>query len=254
MWVVRSSSNSKVFPSELTVKTLIVYNALQGAYTGYIRIFWQPFVLSLGISLASIRLLETFSGSSGVLSSVLQLFGGRLSDRFGRKLLCTLGSFFLVLCWLVAAIAFVIHRSFLIIVSYLLWSASVLALPVLDAALADNVKESERSRVYSVVLLANVVPASITGFFAGNLATKSGPVLLLLLASLLEGLGLLLLFKGLRSSPVVLLVKEDFKTVFKDAVKHWRYFSVFTADALSWSISVSLACSTNKKAFFKLPI
>ncbi|PSN82400.1 hypothetical protein B9Q01_08155 [Candidatus Marsarchaeota G1 archaeon OSP_D] len=195
MWVVRSSSNSKVFPSELTVKTLIVYNALQGAYTGYIRIFWQPFVLSLGISLASIRLLETFSGSSGVLSSVLQLFGGRLSDRFCRKLLCTLGSFFLVLCWLVAAIAFVIHRSFLIIVSYLLWSASVLALPVLDAALADNVKESERSRVYSVVLLANVVPASITGFFAGNLATKSGPVLLLLLASLLEGLGLLLLLK-----------------------------------------------------------
>jgi MFS family permease len=237
---------SKLFPAQLNVQTLITYNVLQGTYNGYIQVFWQPFLLTLGIPVATIGLLEALSGRSGALASLVQVFGGRLSDRGGRRRLVLLGSGFLICCWSVATLAFLLKTPALVFVVYVLWSLSVMALPVLDAALADSISVHERSRIYSIVLLANVLPSAATGYLAGKIIPVTGPTPLLGLAALLETGGFLLLYKRLTNvqlSPVEAAAEREssnIRQVTRDAIKYWRYFSVFSADSLAWAVGMSI--------------
>lgn len=235
-----------MFPSQTTVQTLVVYNVLQGLYTGYIQVFWQPFLLLIGVSVVEIGLLEWLAGRSGILASVVQVFGGRLSDRVGRRRLVITGSGLLVACWSLATAAFLFRKPVFIPGVYVAWSLSAAALPVLDALLADNVVERRRSRVYSQVLLANSLPGAATGFAAGLLVSALGPAPLLGTAAVLEGCGLVLLWRRLRGNGVSQLEAQAEKEasrlrdVFSNASKHWRLFSVFAADSLGWSTGFTL--------------
>jgi MFS family permease len=242
----KATFRSKLFPAQLNIQTLIAYNVLQGTYNGYIQVFWQPFLLTLGIPVATIGLLEALSGKNGVLASLVQVFGGRFSDRGGRRRLVLLGSGFLIGCWSVATLAFILKVSQLIFVTYALWSLSVMALPVLDAALADSVLIQQRSRIYSVVLLANVLPSAATGYLAGRVVPITGPAPLLALAALLETSGFLLLYGRLtnvRVNSVEIAAEREssnIRRVVLDAFKYWRYFSVFSADSLAWAVGMSI--------------
>ncbi|MEM3671435.1 MAG: MFS transporter [Thermoprotei archaeon] len=241
-----STSRSKIFPSQTDVRTLLVYNALQGLYTGYIGVFWQPFLISLGIGVATIGLLEGLAGRSGILASSVQVIGGRLSDSVGRKRLVLAGSGFLVSCWSVASLAFYLRETALIPLSYVLWSLSAAALPVLDAVLADNVASHERPRVYSLVTAANTVPSGAMGYLAGTVLYRFGPITLLILAAILEASGFLLLSRRLTTRPAPLLEKEAEREagrlvdVFARVRKHWKLFLTFAADSVSWSIGFSI--------------
>ena len=165
---------ARVFSSEPAVRTLIVYNVLQGIYLGYIRIFWQPWMVALGISIATIGVLESGAGRNGAISGLMQVVGGRFSDRRGRRRLILAGSGFLIACWLTSASAFFYGSSALVYLAYLLWGLSLLSLPVIDAMMADYIETPDRSRVYSTMLVANFIPGSITGFLAGQYgASKS---------------------------------------------------------------------------------
>ncbi|MEM3655380.1 MAG: MFS transporter [Thermoprotei archaeon] len=241
-----STPRSKIFPSQTDARTLLVYNVLQGLYTGYIGVFWQPFLVSLGIGVAAIGLLEGLAGRSGILASMVQVVGGRLSDRLGRKRLVLTGSGFLVACWSVASLAFALREPVLVPLSYVLWSLSAAALPVLDAVLADNVASHERSRVYSLVMVANTVPSGVMGYLAGTVLYRFGPVTLLVLAATLEASGFLLLSRRLTTRPLPLLEKEAEKEagrlvdVLARVRKHWRLFLIFAADSVAWSIGTSI--------------
>jgi MFS family permease len=112
---------AKVFSPIPTVRTLILCNLLQGMYLGYIRVFWQPWIVALGISVATIGVLESAAGRYGAISSLMQVVGGRVSDRLRRKRLILAGSGFLIACWLTSACAFLFGSSTLVYLAYLLW-------------------------------------------------------------------------------------------------------------------------------------
>ncbi|MHB1908451.1 MAG: MFS transporter [Nitrososphaerales archaeon] len=238
---VLSSLRSKFFPPETTVRTIIIYNILQGIYLGYIQVFWQPWLLTIGISVVTIGLLESSSGRGGALSALMQVVGGKYSDSVGRRTLILIGSALLASCWTVSALALAFSNSYLVYLAYILWGLSLLSLPVFDATLADHVESRDRSRVYSTVLIANFIPGSISGYLVGVFGSHTSPQLLLLLAAMLETTGFLLLFIRVRNKP---RQEEQIKYSLRDTwnyIKTYRrYFSVFMMDTVSWSISTSI--------------
>jgi MFS family permease len=248
------SLSSKIFPKDTTVRTVIIYNLLQGAYLGYIQIFWQPWLISLGLSVAVIGVLEGLAGRSGILSGFMQTIGGKYSDRVGRRKLVLIGSLFLISCWSVAALAIKITDESLIYAAYVLWGLGILSLPVFDATLADRIEQANRSRVYSVVLMANFLPGSISGFLVGKFGNETTPWVLLLLAAVIESIGFVMLLSGIKDkgrtrlqndnneTDVAKKKREGFKIreTLTKIKEHRKYFSVFIMDTIGWAIGTSI--------------
>ena len=233
----------RVFSPEPTVRTLIVYNMLQGLYLGYIRVFWQPWMVSLGISVVIIGVLESGAGRYGAISGLMQVVGGRFSDRRGRRRLILAGSGFLIACWLTSAGAFFFGSSALVYLAYLLWGLSLLSLPVIDAMMADYIETPDRSRVYSTMLVANFIPGSVTGFLAGEYGASLSPPLLLVLAAGLETVGFVLLFAKVRDKGVANAIHSaplSLRASWK-GISHFRgFFSIFMMDAIAWSLGTGI--------------
>ena len=234
---------ARVFSLQPTVRTLIVYNLLQGMYLGYIRIFWQPWMVSLGISIATIGILESAAGRYGAISGLMQVVGGRFSDRKGRRRLILAGSGFLIACWLTSAGAFFFGSPALVYLAYLLWGLSLLSLPVIDAMMADYIETPDRSRVYSTMLVANFVPGSITGFLAGQYGASLSPPLLLVLAAGLETVGFVLLFAKVRDKGVANRIHSaplSLRATWEGISQFRGFFSIFMMDAIAWSLGTGI--------------
>ncbi|MGD0689483.1 MAG: MFS transporter [Candidatus Bathyarchaeia archaeon] len=234
---------SRVFSPEPAVRSLIVYNLLQGMYLGYIRIFWQPWMVSLGISIAIIGVLESGAGRNGAISGLMQVVGGRFSDRRGRRRLILAGSGFLIACWLTSAGAFFFGSSALVYLAYLLWGLSLLSLPVIDAMMADYIETPDRSRVYSTMLVANFIPGSITGFLAGEYGASLSPPLLLVLAAGLETVGFALLFVKVRDKGVASVIHRapvSLRATWECISQFRGFFSIFMMDATAWSLATGI--------------
>jgi MFS family permease len=240
------SLRSKIFPKDRTIRTIIIYNLLQGTYLGYVQIFWQPWLISLGLSVAVIGILESAAGRAGILSGLMQTIGGKYSDRVGRRKLILIGSLFFISCWSVAALAIALVNENLIYVSYILWGLGILSLPVFDATLADHIESSNRSRIYSIVLVANFIPGSVSGFLVGSFGNQTTPWLLLLLAALIETTGFVLIFSGIKDKTPKKVENAKKNGGFKiretltKIKEHRRYFSVFMMDTIGWSIGTSI--------------
>ncbi|MEA3459996.1 MAG: hypothetical protein U9R11_04930, partial [Chloroflexota bacterium] len=67
---------------------------LAGLFSTMTRAVWQPFVLSLGAPMSTLGFLESLGGRRGIVTALIQLISGWLSDRLGRKPLMALGSLF----------------------------------------------------------------------------------------------------------------------------------------------------------------
>ncbi len=253
-------------PRNRSVRALLAYSLLQGLYLGYISIFWQPFVISLGLSIAIIGIMEALSGQYGILSSLVQSIGGRLSD-FGRRSVILLGSTILTFCWAVSTIAFLFKLPFLIYVAYILWALGSVSLPALDAILADTVLAKDRPQTYSLIMMANLLPSSVTGFLAGKYSQTLGASAFVGLAALFEGCGLAILYFTLKEVQNVQEQNSSKERQNENSRKsrmsvsrtisnvrsHWKYFSVISLDTLTWAIGTSLlyALLSQEQSFTK---
>ena len=239
----KASLSARVFSLQPTVRTLIVYNLLQGLYLGYVRVFWQPWLVSLGISIATIGVLESGAGRYGAISGLMQVVGGRFSDRRGRRRLILAGSGFLIACWLTSVGAFFFGSPALVYLAYLLWGLSLLSLPVIDAMMADYIETPDRARVYSTMLVANFIPGSVTGFLAGEYGASLSPQLLLLLAVALETVGFALIFAKVRDKGMangVHSARVSLRATWEGISKFRGFFSIFVVDSVAWSLGTGI--------------
>lgn len=74
------------------MRILAIMAILGGAEFSILAAIWQPFVISLGASVAVLGLLQSLGGFYGVLPAIFGPIGGWISDRFGRRPLLSLGA------------------------------------------------------------------------------------------------------------------------------------------------------------------
>jgi len=158
-------------------------------------VVWQPFVLSLGASMAVLGGLESLKS---MISALIQPILGWAADKVGRKPFIVLGGFLSIIAFSFCVIA---NTWPFLIPAIILLGAGALGGPARQSLLAESVAPEERATAYSVVSF----PAALTGFFApfagGFLATHYGFRSVFYIS---------ILTMGVSSALIILFLKETF--------------------------------------------
>jgi len=150
---------------------LTVEATVTAMFYGMLFVIWQPFVLSLGASMA---VLGGLSAALGLLGSLSSPIWGRLSDRVGRKPLLILSNVLkagaLVFC--------IIANTWFLLIPYVILmglSASYRQYnPARASVVAESVEREERGMAYSVLTFSSQAATAVVAPLGGFLAMIYG--------------------------------------------------------------------------------
>ncbi len=161
------------------LRTLVVAQALTGAYVGAYYVILQPMLLSLGMTVGEIGVLMSLAGMGGLISSLVQPIGGVLSDLLGRKpLILTLHALGVASC--LGLLAASLARSpEAAVAAVLVSAASFVGSPAWDAAVAESTEPARFGAAFGAVASASTLAGLISSPLSGAAADLLGypPVL-----------------------------------------------------------------------------
>jgi len=206
----RKKKNLPLFVSSLTalglqgnIAVMSVSGLLTGSYTGMLNTILQPFTLSLGLSLATLGILQSLGNRNGGLAgSIVQPVGGYLSELFGRRPVVRAGSALAIASMSFFLLAALIHIPLILIPAYLLYGSSLLSLPASQVLIGETVGlDYGRMKIaYSLVFLFQNIPAAFTSFFGGILADSLGYYAIFACAVVLEAANFVLYSTNLKET------------------------------------------------------
>jgi len=156
-----------------------------------ISAIWQPFVLSFGVSMSSLGLVESLSGHRGIIPALVQLVGGWLSDRRGRKPIIIWGGILTFPYFGLCLLAFYLKDWRYILPAIFFLGLSAYSRPARESMVADSVQARELGLAYSFVMAAFLLPGLFAPAMGGFMADKLGFGSVFALGLLLEALALL---------------------------------------------------------------
>jgi len=174
---------------------------LGGIHLSILGVVWQPFVLSLGASVATLGVLNSIGGHGGIVTTLVQPFGGWLADRVGRKPFVVLSSLAILSAFILYLLAALWHEWRLVIPAVVLMGLSALARPARGALTAESVREGRRGTAYSLVMLATMAPGIFVPPLGGALADSFGYIVIFPISLAVEALVLALIVAYLRETP-----------------------------------------------------
>lgn len=153
------------------IRVLVVESLVGATCYGMLYPIWQPFVLSLGASMAILGGLRAILSLLGSCSS---LFWGRLSDRAGRKPLIILSN---ILRAMALSICLIANMWYLLIPYAILMGLSASYQqynPARASIVAESVRREERGTAYSVLMAFSTIVSAIVAPLGGLLAMIYG--------------------------------------------------------------------------------
>jgi MFS family permease len=176
---------------KLNLYAITLNSLLSGFRMNLINAIWQPFVLSFGVSMSSLGLVESFSGHRGIVPALAQAIGGWLSDRRGRKPIIVWGSILTFLYLGLCLLAFYLRDWRYILPAVFFLGLSAYSRPARDSMVADSVKAGELGVAYSLVMAAFLLPGIFAPAMGGLMADKLGFGSVFALGLVLEALAVL---------------------------------------------------------------
>lgn len=175
-------------------------SALGGFYRNGLVAVWQPFVLYLGGSVTLLGLLESLGGWGGLVSSGMQLLGGWLADRLGRRPVIILSSVLTALAMLHYTLAAALHCWPLLIPGVVFAGMGLVGRAASNSLTAESVPEERRGLAYSLPMFAYIAPGVISSVIAGQVTERWKYLPVVLACTVMEGLVLLILVRFLRET------------------------------------------------------
>ena len=175
-------------------------SALGGFYRNGLVAVWQPFVLYLGGSVTLLGLLESLGGWGGLISSGMQLLGGWLADRLGRRPVVILSSVLTALAMLHYTLAAALHCWPLLIPGVVFAGMGLVGRAASNSLTAESVREENRGLAYSLPMFAYIAPGVVSSVIAGQVTERWKYLPVVLACTILEGLVLLILVRFLRET------------------------------------------------------
>ena len=233
--------------SEKTEKKRLVYivsaiSALRGATFNAWRVIWQPFVLSLGVSMSWLGGLESLLDFTRIV--VMPLFG-KASDVYGRRKFIVAREVFV----LAAAVLYIYAESWrFLFLGVIFTGLSMAVYPVWNAVIAESSQGRELGHTYSIVgtitLALSLVATLTAGYVASTYGFRTvftGTAVLVLLAFLVA---VMRLPETLSSSTKgTLNLKElagSFVEAFRPPRHLWGWYIAMTVDSFAFHLGFRL--------------
>lgn len=172
----------------LTLRGLLI-----GLRWNVIAVTLQPFVLSLGASVAFLGLLEAIGGYRGLLPTVMQPAGGWLADRVGRKGVLLAANIVSVGGLLLLSLASGARSVALLFPAIVLFGLSGVGRPAGDALVGESARGRSVGYAFGQATFAWAVAGVLASLGSGILADRLGYTFVFALTTGLEVVGVLLL-------------------------------------------------------------
>lgn len=240
---------------------------LGGFYKGGYTPVWQPFVFSLGGSVALLGLLESLGGVGGLVTSIMNLLGGWLADRMGRRPVMILGSLFTALAMLFYTLAALLHLWPLLVPGIVLAGMGLMSRPANSSITAESVRVEQRGAAYSLTMFAFTAPSVVSSVIGGQVSERWGYLPVMATCFLLEAVILLLLIRRLRETrsmeraapsrpragrPRISLARalqERGRQLGAALRRLWRFILPLGVDSFCWGLCLSLLFGFLKKSY-----
>jgi len=234
------------------IRILAILAVLGGTEWGMLTAVWQPFVISLGASVAALGFLQSLGGFYGVLPSIFGPVGGWASDRLGRKTLIILGEALEFTALFIYVIALVVGSWLLLIPGIIIMGIGVIGAPAWDTAIAESVKRKRRGTAFAVIGFFSIVPAVLFPFIGGYIAyiaATKGYIMIFFIAIALESVVLALTYSQLKETlrrsfkkvtPFLGELRKSLGKIFAPQAGLRSFYLIVTADAISWGLGSSI--------------
>jgi len=182
------------------LRVVSVRSILVGLAFSMQRAIWQPFVLSLGVPMSTLGLLEALGGWRGILPAPVQYVGGWLSDRLGRKPFIVVGNLAGLLGAALFAVAALTQDWRWLFPGVTLMGLVIVADPPQDSLVAESTPARQRGSAFSLVMLSWIAPGIVAPTIGGYLAGRWGYAPVFFIIGSLYGLALLVIVRFLRET------------------------------------------------------
>jgi len=197
-WVERIKRlNARLSPN---IRVQVVTSLLGGLYRGGFTAVWQPFVLYLGGSVTFLGLLESLGGWGGAISCLMQLLGGWLADRLGRRPVLIFSSLFVVLSFACFTLAAWLYLWPLLVPGVILAGMGLLGRAAGSSVSAESAETRRRGLAYGVTMFAFALAMVGSSIVGGLVSDRWGYFPVMLASLILEALVLVTIIRFLRET------------------------------------------------------
>jgi len=225
-------------------KIKLIYSIafIQGIYSNFLKVILQPFVLSISNSMTFVGFIDGLTNN--IVPSLVQLPGGWISDRIGRKKPMIFGSILIMLGFNMYSLAVLTKSTFFIISGAVFIGLGTIGLPSRDAFVAESVNKTKRVMAFNLLLFFMVIPGVFSSIFGGEIADKFGYGAIFMINIFLEAVCLLLLIFYVKESLVKpekrIMLIENMGTVLRNIFNIPRHLAIFylivAIDSFFWGV------------------
>lgn len=186
---------SRALLLDRNVRTIALTSLISGIYIGMMNTLLQPFTVGLGVSVATLGVLQAVGNRvSGLAPSLIQPLAGHYADLYGRRVVIMAGSGTTIASMSLFVIAALTRNPVALVVAFLLYGLSTLSSPASQATVAESVGlvTSKMDVAFSTVFLLGTLSGAAMSFAAGPLAVAIGYFAIFILAAVLESVDLCL--------------------------------------------------------------
>ena len=233
--------------SEKTGKRRLVFivsaiSALRGAVFKAWKVIWQPFVLSLGVSMARLGGLESLLDLTKIM---MMPFLGKASDTYGRRRFIIAQEVLI----LAAAVLYIYAESWRFLFLGVIFTGLSLAVhPVWNTVIAESSEGKKLGYTYSLVRTITLGLSLIATIAAGHIATSYGFQPVFTVAAVLALLSFLVvvlrlpetIFADITGSVNLRELTGSFMETFRPPRYLWGFYIAMSADLIAFNLGYRL--------------
>ena len=234
---------------------LALATAIRGLRDNLRYVLWQPFALSLGITMKSIGALESLMDLAKI---VIQPVLGAASDAVGRKRFLVIRDFLIV----ISGLCFLYARDWsLLAAGMVLVGFSVALIPIFNATVAESADPKKLGWVYSLLGSSYMTLGLVGTLSAGYLAENFGYSTVYMLSTIFAVAALAVTFFKIdetldskdRSTFTLRDALSSFVDTFKPPRYLWGFYIAMSVDLFAFSVGWRLINGMLTDAFGVTP-
>lgn len=226
---------------------VITRSFISGIEQSMVGVVFQPFVLSLGASMAQLGLLNSLGGFGGLIPTLMYPWGGWIADRRGRKVvllgasLAAMGAFAMYTAGATAAALGLVPAAILLL------GISQVYQPVNAALVGETVGAAKRGTGYSLIQLIVILPGIFVPILAGAVADRFGFAFVFPAAILLEIVAFVVIWRYLREPRPTPQEDGGIRSILNFLQRAWVppaeirwFFWAIALDMFAWGMGFGL--------------